>query len=77
MVEHAHTYLPPIEPRAQRPLWVLVIMGAVVIAGSLLSTWPGRWEGDPIRYQALVEAAGLFEEGLTKAALSELDAPVL
>src|ERR1043165_7662317 len=77
MVKHAHTYLPPIEPRALRPLWVLVIMGAVVIAGSLLSTWPGRWDGDAIRYQALVEAAGLFEEGLTKAALSELDAPVL
>jgi hypothetical protein len=75
-----HPYLPPIEPRAQRPLWVLVIMGAAIIAGGLLATWPGwpgRWDGDPIRYQALVEAAGLFEEGLTKAALSELDAPVL
>src|SRR5437867_1765876 len=77
MAEHAHAYLPPIEPRAQRPLWVLAILAAVIIAGGLITTWPGRWNGDPSRYRALVEAAGLFEEGLTKAALSELDAPVL
>jgi hypothetical protein len=77
MAEHANAYLPPIEPRAQRPLWVLAILAAVIIAGGLITTWPGRWNGDPIRYQALVEAAGLFEEGLTKASLSELDSPVL
>jgi len=80
MVEQAHAYLPPIEPRAQRPLWVLTAAAAVIIAGGVIAAWPGwlgRWDGDPVRYQALVEAAGLFEEGLTKAALSELDAPVL
>ena len=77
MAGHAHAYLPPIEPRAQRPLWVLAAVAAVIIAGGVIATWPGRWDGDPSRYQALVGAAGLFEEGLTKAALSELDAPLL
>jgi len=27
MAEYAHAYLPPIEPRAQRPLWVVCDCG--------------------------------------------------
>jgi TPR repeat protein len=72
----AHLLLP--ELGAQRTLWAAVAIAFAILAGGVIAAeWPVRWEGDPIRYRALIEAAGLFEEGLTDVALSELDSPTL
>ena len=71
-----HLLLP--ELGAQRTLWAVVAIAFAILGGGVIATeWPVRWDGDPIRYRALIEAAALFEKGLTHAALSELDSPAL
>ena len=71
MTDHYHTYLPPIEPGAQRPLWFILLVAAIV--GVAVYFWPDRWHPDPDRQRELANAGALFAQGEEDKALVALE----
>jgi TPR repeat protein len=75
MTDHYHTYLPPIEPGAQRPLWFVLLVATNV--GVAVYFWPDRWHPDPVRQRELANAGALFAQGEETKAFAALDSRLL
>jgi hypothetical protein len=75
MADHFHTYLPPIEPGARRPLWFILLVATIV--GVAVYFWPDRWHPDPVRQRELANAGALFAQGEEVKALVALDSRLL
>lgn len=75
MTQDFHTYLPPIEPGAQRPLWFILLIVTIVSVTAYL--WPDRLHPDANRQRALAEAGALFAADEVPEALAALDASPL
>ena len=71
MSHHYHSYLPPIEPGAQRPLWFILFVATAVGIGVYF--WPDRWHPNADRQRELANAGALFAQGEDPKAFAALD----
>jgi len=75
MSHHYHSYLPPIEPGAQRPLWFILLVATAV--GIAIYFWPERWHPNADRQRELANAGALFAQGEDAKAIASLDSRLL